>query len=238
MERRFDLADGTRRRAGIEVGLVDDDQVGELHHALLDRLQVVAGVGQLQQHEHVGHRGHRGFALADADGLDDDDAVARGLDDADRVARRRRDAAERAAARARPNERAAVDREVLHARLVAEDRAPRDARARIDREHGDAPAGADELQAEGLDEGRLADAGNARDADPKRRPRRLGQRGEERVGALAMIDAGRFEQRDRLGDGAPLALARSGEHRGEHVLITGRQHRDAAAPRGARRASA
>ena len=66
-----DLRRGARRGVGVEVGLVDDDQVGQLHHALLDRLQVVAGVGQLQQHEHVGHAGDRGLALADADGLDD-----------------------------------------------------------------------------------------------------------------------------------------------------------------------
>ena len=33
--------------------LVVDDDVGELDDALLDRLQLVAGVGQLQQHEHV-----------------------------------------------------------------------------------------------------------------------------------------------------------------------------------------
>ena len=95
-----------RRRAGIEVGLVDDDEVGELHHALLDRLQLVAGVRQLQEQEHVGHAGDRGLALADADGLDDHDVVAGSLDDAHRLARRRRDAAERSAARARPDERA------------------------------------------------------------------------------------------------------------------------------------
>ena len=60
LQRRLDLADGARRRRRVEVGLVDDDQVGQLHDALLDRLQVVAGVGQLQQHEHVGHAGDRG----------------------------------------------------------------------------------------------------------------------------------------------------------------------------------
>jgi hypothetical protein len=54
-----------------------------------------------------------------------------------------------------------VDREPLHPGLVAEDRAARHARARIDREHRDAHAALDEVQAERLDEGRLADAGNA-----------------------------------------------------------------------------
>jgi hypothetical protein len=81
----------------VEVGLVDDHQVGQLHHALLDGLQVVAGVGQLQQHEHVGHAGHRGLALADADGLDDHHVVARRLADQHRLARLLGHAAERAA---------------------------------------------------------------------------------------------------------------------------------------------
>ena len=187
VQRRLDLADRARRGAGIEVGLVDDDQVGELHHALLDRLQVVAGIGQLQEQEHVGHAGDRGLALADADRLDDDDVVAGRLDDAHRLARRRRDAAERAAARARPHERRRVDREPLHARLVAEDRSARDARGRVDREHRDAQTFADEVQAERLDERRLADAGHARDAEPERRPRGHGQRREQRVGAIAMV---------------------------------------------------
>ena len=55
----------------------------------------------------------------------------------------------------------------------------------IDREHRDAMAVRDQLQAERLDEGRLADAGHARDAEAERRraPARQ-QRVEQRVGAL------------------------------------------------------
>jgi hypothetical protein len=120
LQRRLHLPDGPGRCRGVEIGLVDDDQVGQLHDALLDRLQVVAGVGQLQEDEHVGHAGDRGLALADAHGLDDHGAVAGRLDDTDRLARRRRHAAERAAARARAHEGGALDREPLHARLVAE----------------------------------------------------------------------------------------------------------------------
>ena len=140
MERRLDLADGPSRRGRIEIGLVDDDEIGQIHHALLDRLQIVARVRQLQQHEHVGHAGDRRFALADADGLDHDDVEARRLDDADRLARRRRDAAERAAARARPDEGAGVDREPLHACLVAEDRAAPTRSSSTDRSRGRRPS--------------------------------------------------------------------------------------------------
>ena len=48
-----------RRR--VEIGLVHHDHVGQFHNAALDRLQVVAGVGHLQQHEGIDHAGHRGF---------------------------------------------------------------------------------------------------------------------------------------------------------------------------------
>ena len=44
-QRARDLRFGARRGGGVNVGLVDDDEIGELHHALLDRLQIVAGVG-------------------------------------------------------------------------------------------------------------------------------------------------------------------------------------------------
>ena len=186
-QRRLICACGARRRRRIDVGLVDDDEVGELDHALLDRLQVVAGVGQLQQHEHVGHAGDRRLALADADGLDDDDVVAGGL--------ARRSIASRVFSatppsvppRGRgPDERARVDRQSLHARLVAEDRAAGDARA-----DGSTASTAtrwppaDQVQAQRLDEGRLADPGNAGDAEPERRlAGARQQRGEQGVGAL------------------------------------------------------
>ena len=97
-QRAGDLRLRARGRVGVEVGLVDDDEVGQLHHALLDRLQVVAGVGQLQQHEHVGHAGDGRLALADADRLDDHDVEAGGLAHQHRLARLLGHAAERAAA--------------------------------------------------------------------------------------------------------------------------------------------
>jgi hypothetical protein len=50
-QRAGDLRPGARGGGFVEVGLVDDHQVGQFHHALLDGLQVVARVGQLQQHE-------------------------------------------------------------------------------------------------------------------------------------------------------------------------------------------
>jgi hypothetical protein len=63
---------------------------------------------------------------------------------------------------------------------------------------------ADQQQPEGLDEGRLAHAGHARDAQAKRLAGARQQRGEQLVGLRAVVGARRFEQRDGLGDGAAL----------------------------------
>ena len=80
----------------VAVGLVDHDHVGELDHALLEGLQFVAGARQRQDKKEVGHVGDRDFRLADADGLDKNNVIARGLAEQHGLARARRNAAERA----------------------------------------------------------------------------------------------------------------------------------------------
>jgi hypothetical protein len=81
--------------APVDIGLVDDHQIGDLDDALLDRLQVVAGIRQLQQAENVDHAGHRRFRLADADRLDDDHVEAGRFAEQHGFARLFGDAAER-----------------------------------------------------------------------------------------------------------------------------------------------
>ena len=74
--------------------------------------------------------------------------------------------------------------QLLHAGLVAEDRAARIAALEgIDREDGDAVSGIDDVQAEALDEGALADAWCTADADPN---------------AVACVGEQLVEQRGRL----------------------------------------
>jgi hypothetical protein len=61
---------------------------------------------------------------------------------------------------------------------------------------------ADQVQAQRLDEGALAHARHAADAQAQRLAGVRQQRGQQRIGLRAVVGAGRFEQGDGLGDGA------------------------------------
>jgi hypothetical protein len=216
-QRTRDLRPGPRRGVGVEVGFVDDDQVRQLHHPFFDGLQVVARVRQLHQHEHVRHAGHRDLALADADGFHDHDVVTRRLADQHGLARLLGDAAQRPARRAGTDEGALVHRELLHPRLVAQDRTARHARRGIDREHGHAMALPNQDQPERFDERAFADTRHAADAEAKRLAGVRQQRREHFVSARAMVRACRLEQRDRLRDRAPLTWSGRSENAVHHV---------------------
>jgi hypothetical protein len=191
------------------VGLVHGDDVGELEHALLDPLELVAGAGQGQQQERVGHLRHQRLRLADPDRLDEQDVVAGGGHDDQRLPGRAGDAAEGARRRGRAHEGGRVSREPGHPGLVAEDAAAAAGRRRVDRQHRDPVPVVDELAAEGVDEGGLADAGDAGDADPLGRPRVRQQPGQHVLGEDPVVRAARLDQRDRAGDAGP----RPGEDR-------------------------
>ena len=121
----------------VAVGLVDRDHVGELDDAFLERLQFVAGARQRQHEKEISHVGNRDFRLADADGLDQHDVVARGLAQQHGLARLRRNAAERARRRRGTDESLFIIGKLRHARLVGQDRPAGAARRRIDRQHRD-----------------------------------------------------------------------------------------------------
>ena len=100
-------AGGARRCAGrcgrapggvgqVAVGLVDDDEVGQLHDPPLDALELVAAGGGGDEHEQVDEVGHRHLGLADADRLDEHDVEAGRLAQQQRLAGAAGDAAQRA----------------------------------------------------------------------------------------------------------------------------------------------
>ena len=85
---------GKRALAVVAVRLVHRDHVGELDHALLEALQLVARARDRQQQEEIGHVGNRGFRLTDADRLDQHHVEAGGFADQHGLAGLGRHAAE------------------------------------------------------------------------------------------------------------------------------------------------
>ena len=90
------------------VGLVHDEDVGNLHDAGLERLHFVAGAWHERHDRDVGRADDVHFVLADADRLDDDDVLAGGVEHERGVAGRARQAAQVSARRHAADEHAFV----------------------------------------------------------------------------------------------------------------------------------
>lgn len=195
----------------LAVGFVDDQEVDHFQQAALDALQFVALAGGGESDERVGHVGDIGFALADADGFDENDVVAGGFAHEHALAGFAGDAAEGAGAGRGADVRVRVGGEVGHAGFVAEDAAAGDAARGVDGEDGDAVAGTNQLRAERFDEGAFARAGGAADADADRTAGVGHEAGEELFGQELMLRVARFDQRERAGEDGEVAGADAGE---------------------------
>ena len=200
-----------------EVGLRDDEHVGDLHDPGLEELQRVARAGLHDDHDRVGGARHVGLGLPDPDRLDDND-VERGRQRLRGRARRGREAAEALAGRHRADEHPAVGGIGLDPRPVAEQRATRAPGGRIDREHRDAAPTRPPVGDQRAEQRRLADPGWAGDAHDvtgrlaaQPRGRHLGQeRGDLRPQRLRAV---LHEVQDRR-RGGQVAVAQPGAERG------------------------
>ena len=67
---------GSSRCSTVDVSFVDHHQIGQLHHAFFDGLQVVTGIRQLHQTKHIGHIGHCRFRLPNTHGFNNHHVVA------------------------------------------------------------------------------------------------------------------------------------------------------------------
>ena len=76
----------------VAVGFVDCNHVGKFDDAFLEALQFIAGTGEHENQEEVGHIGNRSFRLTDADRFHDHDIIAGGLADQHGLSRFCRDA--------------------------------------------------------------------------------------------------------------------------------------------------
>ena len=117
------------------VALVDRDHVGHLHNAAFDSLQFVPGSCDLDQQEEVDHRMDGRFGLADTDRLDENHVEPGRFAQDNAFARFARHAAERSCRRGGADEDRRVVDELLHAGLVAEDRAAAAFRTGVDSQH-------------------------------------------------------------------------------------------------------
>ncbi len=147
---RQDAAHLAHHRVGHRVvGLVDDDDVGDLHHAGLQRLDRVARSRHQREDDRVGMVDDVDLRLADADGLDQDVVLARRVHHQRHLQRRLREAAEGAARGHRADEDAGVEEVLGEPDPVAEQGATGERAGGIDREHRDLPVGLAHLRRSG-----------------------------------------------------------------------------------------
>ena len=150
MERRAELGLGELGAVDVvAVGFVDNDAVGHFHDAALDALKFVAGAGKLNEQEKVNHRVNGGFALAYADGFDENIIVARGLAEHYGFARFAGDATEAASRGRGADKGSGVGRQFLQSGLVAENGAVGAFARGVNGQHGEFAAAAENVEPEG-----------------------------------------------------------------------------------------
>jgi hypothetical protein len=128
-------------------------------------LQLVPGTRQHQHQKKVGHGRDGHFVLTGADGFHQNHVETGGLANHYRGPGCPRHAPQRACGGRRANEGIGVMRQFGHARLITEDTAAADRAGWVDGKHRDLLPRFDQPHPEALDEGALADAGHAGDAD-------------------------------------------------------------------------
>ncbi len=106
-----------------QVGLIDDEDVGDFEHAGLHRLHIVSGAGNRHQNGHLREPGYLYFALPHAHGFDNDDVAAGGVEQRRQIGCRSRDPSRNSARGHGADEYPRVGVMLLHADAVAENRA-------------------------------------------------------------------------------------------------------------------
>ena len=194
-QHRLDL--GHHAIDSLAVGLVHDEDVGDLHDAGLERLHLVAQPRHEDHHAHVGGAHDLDLVLADADRLDQDHVLARGREHRDDVIGGRGEAAQVPARGHRADEDAGVGGVRLHPDPVAEDRAAAEGRARVHGDDADALPFGPQQRREPVHERRLARAGRAGDPDHERAARVREERGQQRLRLRGLV----LDQADRARHG-------------------------------------
>ncbi len=147
------------------VGLVDDEQIGHLHHPGLERLDPVARLGHQDEHGDVRHPRDVELGLPHAHGLDQDPVEPRGVEQIAHLPGGGGEPAERPPASHGADVDTLIEGDGFHPDAVAEERAAGERAGGVHGHDGHAepclPVGGDQA----FHEGRFAGAGRAGDTD-------------------------------------------------------------------------
>ena len=149
----------------LAVGLVDHEDVGDLHETGLVGLNGVAPSRVHHDHGGVGRTGDLDFHLTDTNRFEQHPREAGGVEHAHRRRRGERQAAEMTARGHRPDEHASIEEMVAHADSIAEDRTAGVGRRRVNRQHGHLVSCAPGFTDQSIGERALPGTGGTRDAD-------------------------------------------------------------------------
>ena len=191
----------------LAVGLVDDDEVGELHDPALEPLQLVPSAGRDEDEEEIDHRGDLHFRLPDTDGFDEDDVETR----LPRTAASPRAYAGRLHRAFHPSATAGRTRAAIECSSSIRVLSPRiDPPLRVldgsTARTATRCSRSTSVQPERLDERRLPGPGRPGDADPDRVARVWQHVGEQLFRVLTVITPRGLDQRDRPRQRAPIAV--------------------------------
>ena len=162
-QHRLDLGDRAVR--AVVISFINDEDVRDFHEPGLERLHLVAGAWHDGDDRRVRRAHDLHLALANADGLDQNDVHAGPVHHERHVCRSSGEAAEVAAGRHAPNEHARVTGVGLHADPVPEDSPPAIGARRVDRDHTDRLPVASDLGRQPVDQRALANAGRSGHTD-------------------------------------------------------------------------
>ena len=187
----------------VAVGFVDDEDVGDFHHAGFEALHVVAHAGNEHDNGDVGEAGDLDFVLADADGFDEQHVFAAGFENERDVGGGEGESAERAAGGHGARVEAGVGMAILKTDAVAENGAAGEGAGGIDGDDADGFAGFPKSAGQAIDQRALAGSGSAGDADAEGAAG-MRETGGEQGGRFRGIV---FDQRDGAGESAGVAGA-------------------------------
>ena len=157
-----------RAVGAVEIGLVDDENVGDFQQPRLHGLDVVAEARRGDDDPHVGDVDDVDLALTRADGFHQDEIAAGRVERIEHAHGGGREAAEMPAACQRAHEHAVIVEGRGHADAVAEDGAAGYGTGGIDGDDADGAAVGADVSDEGVEQGRFARARRACDADDER----------------------------------------------------------------------